>query len=80
MKSALAPILLLALASLALSGCGNVEALLEADHIVRQRLDYQPGVSEIYCYRTLATVDCFAEPQPGPPNRLVNAYEDLEGE
>ena len=78
MKSAPAPILLLALASLALSGCGHVEALLEADHIVRQRLDYQPGVSEIYCYRTLATVDCFAEPQPGPPNRLVNAYEELK--
>lgn len=80
MKSAAPRIVLSALACLALGGCGNVEALLEADHIVRQRLDYQPGVSEIYCYRTLATVDCFAEPQPGPPNRLVNAYEDLKGE
>ena len=71
---------LTAVLALMVSGCGNVDALLEYDQVVRQRLDYQPGVSEIYCYRTLATVDCFAEPQPGPPNRLVNAYEDLESE
>ncbi len=63
----------------ALAGCGNVDGLLEADHVVQQRLAYQPGVSEIYCYQTLARVDCFAEPQPGPPNRLVNAFEELEG-
>ena len=71
---------LAAVIALTASGCGNVDALLEYDQVVRQRLDYQPGISEIYCYRTLATVDCFAEPQPGPPNRLVNAYEELEGE
>ncbi len=80
MRKFRAHFILLVLSGLSLAGCGNVEALLEADHVVRQRLDYQPGVSEIYCYRTLATVDCFAEPQPGPPNRLVNAYEELDGE
>ena len=65
---------------LILSGCGEVKALLDAEIVVRQRLDYQPGVSEIYCYRTLAAVDCYGTPQPGPPNRLVNAYDDLEEE
>jgi hypothetical protein len=73
------PILLAALA-LGLAGCGEVKILLEADLVVQQRLDYQPGVSEIYCYRTLAAVDCYGAPQPGPPNRLVNAYDNLEGE
>ncbi len=71
---------LLATLGLALSGCSEVKALLEADHLVQQRLEYRPGVSEIYCYRTLAATDCYLEPQPGPPNRLVNAYEDLEEE
>lgn len=84
MRNSLAPIsrrlAVLTVASAALAGCGNVDGLLEADHVVQQRLAYQPGVSEIYCYQTLATVDCFAEPQPGPPNRLVNAYEDLARE
>ena len=72
-----APVLLLLACCAVLAGCGNVDPLmLEFDHIVRQRLDYRPGVSEIYCYQSLAGVDCYAEPQPGPPNRLVNAYED----
>lgn len=73
-------VVLLAALGLALAGCGEVKALLEADHLVQRRLEYQPGVSEIYCYRTLAATDCYSEPQPGPPNRLVNAYEDLEDE
>ncbi len=80
MRLAPLPVVLLAFVGVALAGCSRVEALLEADHVVQQRLDYQPGVSEIYCYQTLATVDCFSEPQPGPPNRLVNAYGDLEEE
>jgi len=65
---------------LTLAGCSEVTALLEADLVVQQRLDYQPGVSEIYCYRTLAAIDCYGTPQPGPPNRLVNAYADLDEE
>lgn len=84
MRTPLAPatlrLALLAALGSAVAGCGNVDALLEADHVVQRRLDYQPGVSEIYCYQTLATVDCFSEPQPGPPNRLVNAYDELDGE
>ncbi len=74
----LRPVLLAAL-GLMLVGCGEVEALLDAEIVVRQRLDYRPGVSEIYCYRTLAAVDCYAKPQPGPPNRLVNAYAPDDG-
>ncbi len=69
----LRPICMVALV-LGLTGCGEVKALLDADLVVQQRLDYQPGVSEIYCYRTLAAIDCYGAPQPGPPNRLVNAY------
>lgn len=28
----------------------------------------------VYCYRTLGSVDCYREPLPGPPNRLVGGY------
>ena len=63
-----------------LAGCGNVPEMLDPVHVAQQRLAYRPGVSEIYCYRTLAAVDCYAEPQPGPPNRLVNGYADLIAE
>jgi|GEM_PF-1701403 len=32
----------------------------------------------VYCYRTLASVDCYREPLPGPPNRLVGGYVPQE--
>ena len=41
--------------------------------IAAERVGYVPGESPIYCYVTLATPDCYAEPQPGPPNRLIHA-------
>jgi hypothetical protein len=37
----------------------------------------------VYCYRTLGSVDCYREPLPGPPNRLVGGYvpqDDVEPE
>lgn len=30
--------------------------------------------SAVYCYRTLAKPDCFAEPQSGAENRLISYY------
>ncbi|MGP1395383.1 MAG: hypothetical protein ACTS3R_07715 [Inquilinaceae bacterium] len=45
--------------------------------IAERRLAYVPGLSPIYCYRTLGDPDCFSTPQPGPPNRLINGYDDL---
>ncbi len=63
-------------AVLLVAGCAEVATMLERDRVAQQRIDYRPGVSEIYCYRTLAGADCYAEPQPGPPNRLINAYPD----
>jgi hypothetical protein len=38
---------------------------------------YVPGASAIVCYRTLAEPDCYARPQPGPPNRVIAAYDEL---
>lgn len=38
---------------------------------------YVPGASAIVCYRTLAAPDCYARPQPGPPNRVIAAYDEL---
>ena len=38
---------------------------------------YDPAAPGLYCYRSLAAVDCYREPQPGPPNRLIGAYTDL---
>lgn len=73
----LAPLLL---ATALLAGCGRaVPPLLPADHperVAAERIGYQPGVSPIYCYRTLASADCYSVPQEGPPNRLINAYPD----
>ena len=61
-----------------LAGCAETEGLTidEPIAIAPGRADYVPGESAIYCYRTLADADCFREPQPGPPNRLINAYSD----
>ncbi|MBW7849979.1 MAG: hypothetical protein H3C38_05740 [Rhodospirillales bacterium] len=28
----------------------------------------------IYCYRTLAAPDCYAQPQPGEAHRLIGYY------
>ena len=65
----------LAAAAAGLGGCGawdNYNPFRPAE-VASERVDYVPGESPIYCYSTLARPDCFAEPQPGPPNRLIHA-------
>ncbi len=47
-----------------LSGCGYVDAYEEAVY------DHEP----VYCYKTLAAVQCFKEPQHEDKLRLVNYY------
>ena len=47
-----------------LSGCGYVDAYEEAVY------DHEP----VYCYKTLAAVQCFNEPQHEDKQRLVNYY------
>jgi hypothetical protein len=34
----------------------------------------------VFCYRTLAGADCYHEPIPSPPNRLIGAYLPAEEE
>lgn len=34
----------------------------------------------LYCYRTLAGADCFAERIDAPPNRLIRGYEPVASE
>lgn len=36
------------------------------------------GQAPIYCYRTLAGADCYAERLDGPPNRLIRGYEPID--
>ena len=45
--------------------------LLQAAYVVPDRF---PSPPPLYCYRTLAKVDCYAWPLPGEGNRLVGAY------
>jgi hypothetical protein len=47
-----------------LSGCGYVDAYEEAVY------EYKP----VYCYQSLAAVQCFNEPQHDDKRRLVNYY------
>ena len=51
-------------------------ALFREDRVAEQQLEYESGESAIYCYTTLAGNDCYAEPQPVPPNRFAGAYTD----
>ncbi|NBC33132.1 MAG: hypothetical protein GVY13_10705 [Alphaproteobacteria bacterium] len=36
------------------------------------------GETPIYCYRTLAGADCYAQRLDGPPNRLIRGYEPIQ--
>ena len=51
-------------------------ALFREDRVAEQQLQYESGESAIYCYTTLAGNDCYAEPQPVPPNRFAGAYTE----
>ena len=69
-----APAALVAVALLA--GCGpGWEAYdpFRPAEVAEQRAAYVPGETTLFCYSTLAQPDCYAEPQPGPPNRLIGA-------
>lgn len=58
-----------------LSGCAPTETeLLTAGFVER---DYFPPGPPVYCYRTLAEVDCYRSPQPGEASRLVAADPPL---
>ncbi len=57
-----------------LGGCGSELDPWAPQTIAQDQIGYTPGASTIYCYSTLAEVDCFDEPQPGPPNRFVSGY------
>ena len=59
-----------------LAGCGpGWEAYdpFRPAEVAEQRAAYVPGETTLFCYSTLARPDCYAEPQPGPPNRLIEA-------
>ena len=66
----------LALAAALLSGCAAIEETLSPEEVARDRNQYVPGESAIYCYQTLGVPDCYSEPQPGPPNRYIMGYDN----
>ena len=64
----------LAAVLVALNACAQVVDPWAPQTIAQENIGYTPGASTIYCYSTLAEVDCYDEPQPGPPNRFVSGY------
>ena len=72
----------LALVLVGLSGCfrldgeGPVSDSVNflVDRVVNRPKPPMRPVDPIYCYRTLAVVDCTAEPMLGEDRRLVNNY------
>lgn len=66
-----------AVLALVLAACAAGSPLGPTPGPVYRSATYVPGASAIICYRTLADADCYARPQPGPPNRVIAAYDDL---
>lgn len=68
------PALLALTAGLALAGCAQVEKLFKPEETAQVEAAPAPTRPSLYCYRTLAVVDCHPEPRPGDNRRLVG-YE-----
>ena len=66
-------IVLVGLAGLT-AGCGTDLDPFAPETVAVESIGYTPGVSSVFCYSTLAEADCYAEPQPGPPNRFISGY------
>ena len=56
------------------AGCGSDLDPFAPETVAIETIEYTPGASSIFCYSTLADPDCYAEPQPGPPNRFIGGY------
>jgi len=77
---------LLVLASLLLAGCNAWQTRAEfappqsrwsaSEPSTRGRDDPPPPIPAQYCYRTLATVDCFAETKPDRVTGFTGLYPD----
>src|SRR3546814_9304564 len=65
-----AVLLFLSLAAAGLtSGCGRPEDPVWVNPQPKDMAVRPP----VFCYRTLDRPDCYATPQPGPPNRIVGS-------
>ncbi|HET8726162.1 MAG TPA: hypothetical protein VFO41_01515 [Alphaproteobacteria bacterium] len=62
----LRPTILAVLALGCLAGCGRSNPVY-----INPDPSEMAAAEPVYCYRTLGIPDCYAEPQPGPPNRLI---------
>lgn len=58
----------------AVGGCGSDLDPFAPETVAVETIGYTPGASSVFCYSTLADADCYAEPQPGPPNRFISGY------
>ncbi len=56
------------------AGCGTDLDPFAPETVAVDSIGYTPGASSVFCYSTLAEADCYAEPQPGPPNRFISGY------
>ena len=69
----------LALVALAMSACSNPWADLRPTEAEMNRANWLEPASVAlaprYCYRTLARVDCFDEPQPAAAEREVGFFD-----
>jgi hypothetical protein len=70
---------LAALAAFALAGCTATEAPApDVETLVVGPAGLPANTTPVFCYRTLAGADCYHEPLPSPPNRLIGAYLPAE--
>ena len=69
--------MLATLAACAGTGPQSADQVSGPTSVLPPGVGYDPAAPGLYCYSSLAAVDCYREPQPGPPNRLVGAYTDL---
>ena len=73
-------VLLSSLATLVLAGCAQEMPVTETGVVSVGPTGLPSNTIPVFCYRTLAGADCYHEPIPAPPNRLIGAYLPVEGE
>ena len=77
-------VLLSSVLAVGLAGCSSFDSSApEIDTVNVGPTGLPANNIPVFCYRTLAGADCYHEPIPSPPNRLIGAYlpaEDSEEE
>ena len=63
-----------------MAGCAREQPAPEIGTVSVGPTGLPSNTVPVFCYRTLAGADCYHEPIPAPPNRLIGAYLPAEVE